>query len=114
MLESLFNKFAGLQASNFATKRLQHRCFPVNIAKFLKTIFLHNTSGRPVLIVVLICVALLPLVLSKKNYYYSFCRLDVVLRISFEECFFKTVIANFRDSGYPCIEATLRGVYRTQ
>ena len=36
MLESLFNKFAGLQAGNYITKRLQHRCFPVNIAKFLK------------------------------------------------------------------------------
>ena len=27
-------------------KRLQHRCFPVNFAKFLKTPFLQNTSGR--------------------------------------------------------------------
>ena len=36
MLESLFNKFAGLQAGNYITKRLQHGCFPVNIAKFLK------------------------------------------------------------------------------
>ena len=26
-------------------KRLQHRCFPVNIAKFSKTTFLENTSG---------------------------------------------------------------------
>ena len=37
MLESLFNKFADLQTGNFITKRLEHRCFPVNIAKFLKT-----------------------------------------------------------------------------
>ena len=36
MLESIFNQFAALQAGNFITKRLQHRCFPVNIAKFLK------------------------------------------------------------------------------
>ena len=35
VLEPLFNKFAGLQAGNFITKRLQHRCFPLNIAKFL-------------------------------------------------------------------------------
>ena len=34
ILESLFNKVAGLQASNFIKKRLQHRCFPV---KFLRT-----------------------------------------------------------------------------
>ena len=39
MLESLFNKVAGLKACNFIKKRLQHRCFPVNIAKFLRTSF---------------------------------------------------------------------------
>ena len=27
-------------------KRLQHRCFPVNFVKFLKTPFLQNTSGQ--------------------------------------------------------------------
>ena len=27
-------------------KRLWHRCFPVNFAKFLRTPFLQNTSGR--------------------------------------------------------------------
>ena len=31
MLESLFNKIAGLQ---FIEKGLQHSCFPVNITKF--------------------------------------------------------------------------------
>ena len=34
---------------NFATllkKRLWHMCFPVNFAKFLRTSFLQNTSGR--------------------------------------------------------------------
>ena len=34
------------QACNFIKKRLQHNCFPVNIAKFLRTPFLQNTSGR--------------------------------------------------------------------
>ena len=36
MLESLFNKVAGLKVWNFVLKRLQHRCFPVNMAKFLR------------------------------------------------------------------------------
>ena len=36
MVESLFNKVVGLQARNFIKRRLQHRCFPVNIAKFLR------------------------------------------------------------------------------
>ena len=34
VLESLFNKVAGLQASNFIAKRLQHRFSPVHIANF--------------------------------------------------------------------------------
>ena len=34
VLESLFSKLAGLKACK---KRLQHNCFPVNIAKFLRT-----------------------------------------------------------------------------
>ena len=29
----------------FIKKRLQPRCFPVNISKFLRTAFLQNTSG---------------------------------------------------------------------
>ena len=37
MLESRFDKAAGPQVNNFIEKRLQHRCFPVNIAKFLRT-----------------------------------------------------------------------------
>ena len=39
MLGLLFNKAAGLQACNFIKIRLQHKCFPVNIAKFLSTYF---------------------------------------------------------------------------
>ena len=33
-LESLFNKVAGFKACHFIKKGFQHRCFPVNIAKF--------------------------------------------------------------------------------
>ena len=32
-------------------KRFWHRCFPVNFAKFLKLLFLQNTSGRLLLFV---------------------------------------------------------------
>ena len=32
VLGSLFDKAAGLQVCNFLKKRLQHKCFPVNIA----------------------------------------------------------------------------------
>ena len=44
MLEPLFNKAAGLKACNFVKKRLQHSCFPVNIAKFLRINFFYRTS----------------------------------------------------------------------
>ena len=45
MLESLFNKVVDLKARNLIKKRLEHRYFPVNIEKFLRTAFLLNTSG---------------------------------------------------------------------
>ena len=38
------NIFAGVKACNFIKKKLQHRCFLVSIAKFLRTAFLYNTS----------------------------------------------------------------------
>ena len=38
-LESLFNDVAGLNACNFYKKRLQHKFFPVDIVKFLRTYF---------------------------------------------------------------------------
>ena len=34
-----FKKVAGLKACSLFRKRLQHRCFPVGFAKFLRTIF---------------------------------------------------------------------------
>ena len=43
MLEPLFNKAAGLKACNFIKKRHQRRCFPVNIAKYLRKAFSYRT-----------------------------------------------------------------------
>ena len=42
MLESVFNKIAGIQAYNFIKGRFQHMCFPVEILKFLRTHILKN------------------------------------------------------------------------
>ena len=39
MLESVFKNVAGLEARKSIKRRLQHRCFPVNTAKFLRTAF---------------------------------------------------------------------------
>ena len=44
-----FNKVAVLRPATLLKKRLWHRCFPVNFAKFLRTPFLQNTSGRMLL-----------------------------------------------------------------
>ena len=41
-----FNKVASLRPVTLLKKRLWHRCFPVNFAKFLRIVFLQNTSGR--------------------------------------------------------------------
>ena len=43
-LESLFKKISGLQTCNSIKKWLRHRCFHVNIAKFLK--ILKNICNR--------------------------------------------------------------------
>ena len=45
VLTSPFKKVAGLKTCNFVKNRLQHRCFPVKIEKFLRTLLLQNTSG---------------------------------------------------------------------
>ena len=40
--KNLFKKAAGLQVCNFIKKWHQHSCFPVNLAKFLRTPFSKN------------------------------------------------------------------------
>ena len=41
-----FNENANLQSCDFIKKRLQHKCFPVNTAKFLRTRVLKNICER--------------------------------------------------------------------
>ena len=41
-----FNKVAGLRPSTLLKKRFWHGCFSVIFAKFLRTPFLQNSSGR--------------------------------------------------------------------
>ena len=49
-LESLLNKVTSPQACNFTKKRLQHRCFPVNLAKFLWTPILKSVLCNKILL----------------------------------------------------------------
>ena len=41
-----FSKVAGFSPATLLKNRLWHRYFPVNFAKFLRTTFFQNTSGR--------------------------------------------------------------------
>ena len=44
--ESIFRKVAGLQPCSYIKKRLQHWCFPVKFAKFLRTSTVKNIFER--------------------------------------------------------------------
>ena len=44
-VRSVFNKVKGLRAWNFIKKGVQHMCFAVNFAKFLRIPFLQSTSS---------------------------------------------------------------------
>ena len=50
VLESLFNKVAGLKVWKFIKKRLQHKCFPVKFMKFSRTPIFINICERLLLI----------------------------------------------------------------
>ena len=79
------NRAAGPQTCNFIKNRLQHRYFPVNIAKFLRTSILENICERLLLYIVLsyfiikynfIIITYLILNLSKvfsQNIYFGDC-----------------------------------------
>ena len=71
LLETLFNKVADLQAPNFIKKRPQHRCFPANIAKFLRTVILKNIIER-LLLIMLSYLGKALFQLSKNAFYFEF------------------------------------------
>ena len=43
VLKNFANYLCWSEACNFIKKRVQHGCFPVKLAKFLRTLFLQNT-----------------------------------------------------------------------
>ena len=55
-MEYISNKVAGLNACNLIKKRLQHRCFPVNIAKSLRTSILKIICKRLLLPLEVFCI----------------------------------------------------------
>ena len=47
---NIIRKTLVLESATLLKKNLWHRCFPVNFTKFLRTPFLQNTSGQPLLL----------------------------------------------------------------
>ena len=81
---AFFFKVSGLTKCNFIQKRLQHRCFLVNIAKFLRIAFLCNASGGCFCqfdkVIVLTCSDLLFLIknIMWDGFYYKGSTVDLV------------------------------------
>ena len=71
VLQSLFNKVAGLQC-NYIKRRIQHRCFPVNNVKFLRTSILKN-----------ICIKLFLLFCKNRNVRPKFSSFDALFEEEF-------------------------------
>ena len=66
MLESLFNKV--IKKSYFIKKILEHRCFPVNIAKLLRTAFFTEHLGWLLLGITSLASIFLVLIVEKKKH----------------------------------------------
>ena len=59
-----FNNVTDLRDATLLRRKLWHKCFPVDFAKFLRTPYLQNNSGRLLLILFVACFLYFPL--SKK------------------------------------------------
>ena len=70
-----FNKVAGLRPPTLLKKRFWHRYFPVNFAKFLRKLFLQNTSGRLLNVTAkssnISSLEYLPVLLNLKRYLFN-------------------------------------------
>ena len=96
MLESLFNNVASLQDCMLVIKRLQHRCFPVSIAKFLRTPSLKCICER------LFCISEIEarnyvIYIQAENFIVSFslCKtFFYLLTLVFASAFFSHTISN--------------------
>ena len=56
VLESPVKRLAGFKTCNFLKKRLRHRCFPVKIAKFLRTLILMKICEQLLLLFLFLTV----------------------------------------------------------
>ena len=87
-----FNKVADLSPAKLLKKMLWRRCFPVNFAKFLRTPFLQNTSGRLLLSIKL-------LMILKFIFMFSFRSVRWVTSLKVEKWFFQ-YLCNIKFAGH--------------
>ena len=74
-----------LRPATLLKKRLWERCFPVNFAKFLRTPFLQNTSGR-----LLLCfMAFIPPQRLKNICYWKSTVISIIV--------YRNILSNFRE-----------------
>ena len=92
LLESLLRKTVGVTACNFLTKRLQHKLFSVNIAKYLITaFFIEHLSW---------------LLLNKLRHLSKTMKMAFELNLSFET-YEHGIINDLFDTSHTCGDTTL-------
>ena len=101
LCQSLFFNIKLLRPATLLKKRLWHRYFPVNLAKFLRAPFLQNTSVRLLLVIILANVFVSRLLLKQSRY------LDILFLLALCEqqsnhFFFLVLISMNRDSVLSC------------
>ena len=88
---TLFNKVAVPEACSSIKKRLQHRCFPVYIAKFLRTAILKNIYER------LLLTSLFIMVFHTKHFNLGGSKIDIFNNNSFQVIKYSYVIVFIKD-----------------
>ena len=79
---SLFNKITGLQAYDFIKKRIQHRCFPVNVAKSFKNNYLEEHQWKTAY----------TSTSSSTNSFYWYFNIESQMNVNYFFCFFDLIM----------------------
>ena len=78
-----------LRPATLLKKRLWERCFPVNFAKFLRTPFLQNISGRPLLCFMAFIDWEVPPLRLKNICYWKSTMISIIV--------YRNILSNFRE-----------------
>ena len=78
VLESVFNKVAGLWACIFITKKFQHSCFPVKFAKFLRIPIMKNGCFCTFIITLIIIFTFNTFTTIRSSRSQMFCKIGIL------------------------------------